>query len=61
MQEVLLVTCTGNFCFSILLPGREIYFLGLNRQAAHARSGEQGSGEQGNTTWWYDNTNIKLI
>ncbi len=30
MQEVLLVTCTGNSYFSILLPGREIYFLGLH-------------------------------
>ena len=29
MQEVLIMTCTGNFYFSILLPGREIYFLGL--------------------------------
>ncbi len=28
MQEVLFMTCTGNFYFSILLPGREIYFLG---------------------------------
>ncbi len=25
MQEVLHVTCTGNFSFGILLPGREIY------------------------------------
>ncbi len=29
MREVLLITSTGNFEFSILLPGREIYFLGL--------------------------------
>jgi hypothetical protein len=29
MQEVLYFTYTGNFFFWILLPGREIYFLGL--------------------------------
>ena len=29
MQEVLYLTYTGNFYFWILLPGREIYFLGL--------------------------------
>ncbi len=29
MRDVLLITSRGNFEFSILLPGREIYFLGL--------------------------------
>ena len=29
MQEVLYFTYTGNFYVWILLPGREIYFLGL--------------------------------
>ena len=30
MQEVLLMTCAGNFYFLILLPEREIYFPGLD-------------------------------
>jgi hypothetical protein len=29
MQEVLYLTSTGNFYFWILLPAREVYFLGL--------------------------------
>ena len=29
MQEVLCLTYTGNFYFWGLMPGREIYFLGL--------------------------------
>ena len=29
MQEVLYLIYTGNFYFWILLPGREMYFLGL--------------------------------
>jgi hypothetical protein len=31
MQENLYLTFTGNFYFRILLPRREIYFLGLDK------------------------------
>jgi hypothetical protein len=37
MQEVLYLTYTGNFYFWILLPGREIYFLGLIQSKMRSR------------------------